>query len=208
MGDLRAAGVPCETFYDPGIKDDDPCLTLRHYARYQVRDPLTSVYLFCAARSELNYVVSSWLRFNPNGCVVLDRYMLSTYVYQPLKLASDLGMSLEDARRLVLGVCSALPILPVDVLIYLDVPSELAVSRMSKSSRSVDSGSDEYEKRGLQFASRLRASYHEIVGSGEMSGCPVDLGRLVVTVSQNNGQTPQEIYAGYRQRVFSALVPK
>lgn len=104
-------------------------------------------FLFMAARAQLVHeVVRPALA---RGAVVLcDRYLLSTLVYQGVVGGMDM-----DAVRTVGGLATG--DLAPDITFLLDVPALVGLDRVGREQ-------DRFEKRGLDYYSRIRQAYLDL----------------------------------------------
>jgi dTMP kinase len=103
--------------------------------------PLTNAYLYAAARAQtLETVVRPALE--RGDIVISDRSWLSSCTIQ----GEAQGLGIDRILEINMAIVS--DILP-DLIIYLDVDIDLALSRI------FDSGGDKFEKEGREFYARI-----------------------------------------------------
>ncbi len=107
--------------------------------------PLSELFLFAAARAQLvQGVVGPALR---DGIIVVcDRYTASTVAYQGYGRGLDLAL-IDQVNRTATGGLSP------DLIVLLDLPPELTVSRKGKTVRDV------YDAAPLEFHNKVREAY-------------------------------------------------
>ncbi len=107
--------------------------------------PLSELFLFAAARAQLvQGVVGPALR---DGIIVVcDRFTPSTVAYQGYGRGLDLGL-IDQVNRAATGGLSP------DLIVLLDLPSELAVIRKGKTVRDV------FDAAPLEFHGKVREAY-------------------------------------------------
>ena len=107
--------------------------------------PLSELFLFAAARAQLvQGVVGPALR--DGITVVCDRYTASTVAYQGYGRGLDLGL-IDQVNRAATGGLSP------DLIVLLDLPSELTVARKRKAARDV------FDAAPVEFHGRVRKAY-------------------------------------------------
>ncbi len=107
--------------------------------------PLSELFLFAAARAQLvQGVVGPALR---DGIIVVcDRFTPSTVAYQGYGRGLDLGL-IDQVNRAATGGLSP------DLVVLLDLPSQLAVTRKGETVRDV------FDAAPLEFHGKVREAY-------------------------------------------------
>lgn len=162
---LDQKDIRVNSFYDPGVADHHRHgQMLRQAFVYETYDnPMTSVLIGSAARSVLTETVRKSQQVDPNCWILLDRYELSLWAYQTLCM-EDSGMTLTQAMDRLLLIRKLVPCVAVDHLFFIDTQPERAYERRHGGRRVVDrSEDDQFEARGLEFLTRLRARYLEML---------------------------------------------
>jgi len=194
---LQKYGHRVAVYHDPGISEQHPCSAIREAVLYggPWKARYTALLLIMAAKCELQHEINSFLHEDPDAIVILDRYLLSTYVYQTLGL-EDQGLSREDAFSTVSDLCNLVSLRPVDLLILLNADPMIAYRRrVNSASRIVrhDNKDDRFEEQGLSFAKRLAARYLSIVDTSELrdSLCHE---HVIVDIGERN---PEEVFEAW-----------
>ena len=141
---LQSQGFPALLTHEPGGTPLGE--SIRRWLKTR-RDlsPLSELFLFAAARAQLvQGVVGPALR--DGITVVCDRYTASTVAYQGYGRGLDLGL-IEQVNRAATGGLSP------DLIVLLDLPSELAVARKGKTVR------DGFDAAPLEFHGKVREAY-------------------------------------------------
>ncbi len=158
-------------FRDPGSTP------LGEKLRLILKDPSTEVtpesqtLLFTACRSETAREIRKVLELN--HVVVLDRWWHSTVAYQ-----GSQGIDPAVIKRLS-EIFAPLPLEP-GLCFYLDVTPEEAAMRGGGSGED-NSRKDRWESKGLEFQSKLRKMYLQMVEQGHL------------TLVQTSGFTPDQV---------------
>ena len=133
-------------------------------------EPLSELFLFLAARSELvETVIKPALKNNIN--VISDRFTGSTTAYQ----GHGQGLDLKAICRLNKLVCSDLA---ADLTILLDLPSEMIASRKS------DGAQDKFDLSSIEFHRKVREGYLSIACKEKINWLVLDATRSKETLSQ------------------------
>ena len=141
---LQSKGWPALLTHEPGGTPLGESIRRRLKTRRDV-SPLSELFLFAAARAQLvQGVVAPALK--DGITVVCDRYTASTVAYQGHGRGLDLAM-IDQVNRAATG-----GLLP-DLIVLLDLPSELTVTRKGKSVRDV------YDAAPLEFHNKVREAY-------------------------------------------------
>ena len=141
---LQSQGCPALITHEPGGTPLGESIRRRLKAGQEL-SPLSELFLFAAARAQLvQGVVGPALQ--DGITVVCDRYTASTVAYQGHGRGLDLGL-IEQVNRAATGGLSP------ELIVLLDLPSELTVTRKGKTIRDV------FEAAPLEFHSRVREGY-------------------------------------------------
>ena len=133
-------------------------------------EPLSELFLFLAARSELvETVIKPALKNNIN--VISDRFTGSTTAYQ----GHGQGLDLKAICRLNKLACSDLA---ADLTILLDLPSEMIASRKS------DGAQDKFDLSSIEFHRKVREGYLSIARKEKINWLVLDATRAKETLSQ------------------------
>ena len=133
-------------------------------------EPLSELFLFLAARSELvETVIKPALKNNIN--VISDRFTGSTTAYQ----GHGQGLDLKAICRLNKLACSDLA---ADLTILLDLPSEMIASRKS------DGAQDKFDLSSIEFHRKVREGYLSIACKEKLNWLVLDATRSKETLSQ------------------------
>lgn len=197
---LKKHGLPVVTFFDPGIKEGDPCQVVRKYFKASPpRHPLTSVAVACAMRCELDAEVKRAQRENPDVTVLLDRYYFSTLVYQSLQCREATH---EDSDQIVIDCVRPFSFLPIDWLIVLDAEPELFCRRLLDDTRE----KDQYEDRGRAFLAAVRAKYFTLASDLAEGRHPFSsLVSNVQLVDVRSDLSAEDIFGAYADQVVSSI---
>lgn len=149
---LQKQGVDCFIVREPGgtlvgeyirswLKNDD---TLT---------PEKQLLLFCLSRKEMcDFILDTIL--NTNKTIILDRFVLSTYAYQGLKISKDMiQYYLNDIcprYKSILGIAQT---------IYLDITPEIALERINVRNEKKDS----FET--LENLEKIHSNYSQLINS-------------------------------------------
>jgi dTMP kinase len=153
---LEAGGWAVKVLRDPGgTETGEQIRALVKDARVPM-DAHTQMLLFSAARCELaRQVITPWLLGQGLGrVVVLDRWWFSTFAYQTTQGVSG---------TLIRDVAEGTARIPLDsaLCFWLDVPPREAQARRSRAVS--DAGAhDRFDRRGLEFATRVRGGYERL----------------------------------------------
>ena len=141
---LQSQGCPALLTHEPGGTPLGESIRRRLKSRRDV-SPLSELFLFAAARAQLvQGVVGPALR---DGIIVVcDRYTASTVAYQGYGRGLDLAL-IDQVNRTATGGLSP------DLIVLLDLPPELTVSRKGKTVRDV------YDAAPLEFHNKVREAY-------------------------------------------------
>ena len=141
---LQSQDCPALLTHEPGGTPLGESIRRRLKARRDL-SPFSELFLFAAARAQLvQGVVGPAIR---DGIVVVcDRYTASTVAYQGYGRGLDLGL-IDQVNRAATGGLSP------DLIVLLDLPSELTVTRKGKTVRDV------YDAAPLEFHGKVRESY-------------------------------------------------
>jgi thymidylate kinase len=156
---LENKGLRVGCFYDPGICDDCEASVkdLRQLAcRREWQSPFTRLLLFLAAREELNCHLEKVAE--EYDVILLDRYVTSTWAYQFLDLEDDPGMRRSYLNMLLSSTDNFIP----DMLIFFDVDPKDAFERSSASARKIEAGTDVFEKKKIEFLTKLKNTYDDV----------------------------------------------
>lgn len=119
------------------------------------RQPETELLLFTAARAELvNRIKRSSMG---NDVLILDRWVLSTFVYQ--------GLHFRDYKILSTHRAYNNSVMP-DLLIYLSVDPVTALNRVQASGRDLDY----FEQKGPDYFAKICRRYDRYAEEGERYG--------------------------------------
>lgn len=176
MQRLSDAGVPCESYREPGgtpLGDEirrvllDPSSTMT---------PRAEALLFMASRAEL---VARHLRpaIKKGTVVLLDRFFLSTYAYQ----IAGRGLPATDVRSANLVATEGL--VP-DLTILLTLAATEGLARAERRS-----GPDRIESSGQEFHARVEAAFAEFA-TREWQSVHEECGPIV---SVDASGTPEEV---------------
>ena len=133
-------------------------------------EPLSELFLFLAARSELvETVIKPALKNNIN--VISDRFTGSTTAYQ----GHGQGLDLKAICWLNKLVCSDLA---ADLTILLDLPPEMIASRKS------DGAQDKFDLSSIEFHRKVREGYLSIACKEKLNWLVLDATRSKETLSQ------------------------
>ena len=200
---LNEAGVKCHVLHDPGVRDGHPAQELRPMFVYGDRwaDPRTPLLVGSAARNELTVEIRKIQHEHPEDCIILDRYEMSTYVYQTLML-EDGGFEQSEALEMIRSLHHILRCATPDLLIILDTMSEVAYPRRLKGRRATDKPvDDQFEVRGLAFSKRLAERYLHMAQYAESD----QLCQKLIVASATKTTTEQEVFNMYRESVEALL---
>ena len=141
---LQSQGCPALLTHEPGGTPLGESIRRRLKARRDV-SPLSELFLFAAARAQLvQGVVGPAIK---DGIIVVcDRYTASTVAYQGYGRGLDLGL-IDQVNRAATGGLSP------DLIVLLDLPSELVVTRKGKTVRDV------FDAAPLEFHGKVREAY-------------------------------------------------
>lgn len=201
---LRKIDRPFVVMHDPGINDDHICQELRRLFVYGDRwkDARTALLIGCAARSELTYEIRRAASNTPDMVIILDRYEMSTYAYQTLML-EDAGFSLDEAWTWIRNLGTMIECVKVDHLVLLDPPVDIAYARRHSGRRSKDDQrDDQFEQRGLLFATRLRQRYFTTLDNSEITN---RLFKNHICVPYLQSTTPEEVFQVYGPSLLEHL---
>lgn len=144
---IQAAGLPVVTTREPGGTPLGERIRELLLTSSYSPEPISELFLFEAARSELvAKVILPALKAHQN--VVSDRFAASTVAYQGYGLGLDMDIIASVNRLATQG-------LEPDIYILLDVPPELGLKRKRGSVNRIDD-------RELAFHQRVRDGYLEI----------------------------------------------
>lgn len=199
---LRKYGRPVVLYHDPGISEDHPCSKIREAVLYGGPwvDPLTPLLLVMAAKAELQTKIEETLRDNPDTVVILDRYLLSTYVYQTLVLSDRGGFYDEEAFSAVSQLADLISFKPVDLIVLLNVSPAVAYGRRVTSSSRLKNHAgkdDRFEEEGLEFATRLAERYSSIMDTSELRD-RLCLNHVIVDVGSRG---PEEVFEAWWKEI-------
>lgn len=144
---LQSQGCPALLTHEPGGTPLGESIRRRLKARRDV-SPLSELFLFAAARAQLvQGVVDPALR--DGITVVCDRYAASTVAYQGYGRGLDLGL-IDQVNRAATGGLSP------DLIVLLDLPPELTLTRKGETVRDVfDTAPLEFHRKGRGHISGL-----------------------------------------------------
>ena len=141
---LQSQGSPALLTHEPGGTPLGESLRRRLKASQDL-SPHSELFLFAASRAQLvQSVVGPALR--DGITVVCDRHTASTVAYQGYGRGLDLGL-IDQVNRAATGGLSP------DLIVLLDLPFELAVTRRGKTARDV------YDSAPLEFHGKVREGY-------------------------------------------------
>ena len=141
---LQSQGCPALLTHEPGGTPLGESIRRRLKTSRDL-SPLSELFLFAAARAQLvQGVVGPALR--DGITVVCDRYTPSTVAYQGYGLGLDLGL-IDQVNREATGGLSP------DLIILLDLPPELTVTRKGKKAQDV------FDAAPLAFHGKVREAY-------------------------------------------------
>ena len=187
---LSRAGVPCQSFREPGgtaagdrIRHAllDPAVSL---------DPRTEALLFMASRAELVATAVS-PALVVGTAVLLDRFFLSTYAYQ----VAGRGLPEEDivaANRAATGG------LVPDLTLLLSLPSAVGLARAHSRGPS-----DRMEQSGPEFHARVERAFALFATPDWQAGHP-EAGPIVVVSAAGTADDVEERVAA----VIAERVPE
>jgi dTMP kinase len=171
---LRATGCEVVVTYEPGAtKAGAQMRAVLLHADAPI-DPTAELLLMLADRAQH---VGEVLRpaLERGAVVVCDRYTPSTLAYQ------GVGRALGVAHVESLSALAAGGLEP-DVVVVLDLPDDVAESRVS-------AARDRMERAGAEFHRRVRAAYRDLAGARgwivvDASGLPDEVGARVLAAVQ------------------------
>lgn len=208
---LEQEGKKTQVFHDPGVSDDHPCQELRKAFIYGDKwgDALVCLLIGAAARRLLNNEIRKFLKDNPAGILILDRYEWSTYVYQTLMLERG-GYSEKDAQELVTTLGRMIDCEVPDVVVYLDVKPETAYARRGGGKRrnvNDEGRDDQFEAQGMALSRKLHRRYEDVRRSWEEHKYSFGhLAKKVIrAVESSADHTPSVIFDGYKKELARAL---
>ena len=141
---LQRRGCPALLTHEPGGTPLGESIRRRLKSRRDL-SPLSELFLFAAARAQLvQGVINPALQ--DGITVVCDRYTASTVAYQGYGRGLDLRL-IEQVNQAATGGLSP------NLIVLLDIPSDLAGDRKSKTTRDV------FDTAPLQFHNRVREAY-------------------------------------------------
>jgi dTMP kinase len=164
-------------------------------------DPITELYLFCAARHELvKHVILPSLR--EKKIVICDRFTPSTYVYQSL-MGSDLRtLEIDEVIRLSMGdlYCDDI------CIIYLDISPEENVRRLhTRENKQLQFTLDAFARQPPQLDSFDAEDSADVCGrSAKISNCYKEIFPLL----RSRGYTVQIIDANKDADIVCGVVDK
>ena len=122
--------------------------------------PKSELLLFLADRAEhTKKLIVPVLSLGYN--VICERWNESTIAYQ----SGGHKLDIQEVRRLIEACNFPEP----DAKIWLDVPPELAVSRMlSRRKHGIKAPGDKFEEEGLALMQRVSEAYRELAESGQL----------------------------------------
>jgi len=161
---MQRAGHRVKLFRDPGAT------VVGNAIRGIVKDPeikmepMTQMLLYTAARAQLAHEIVPFIE--EGGHVILDRWWLSTYVYQGFVggIDTDLIMHLVDVTTP--AVCRTTKALTF----FIDPGVMMCVQRSGalEAGRGIEDGGDRFEKQGIAFQEKLHDGYMRLVQLGHM----------------------------------------
>ena len=144
---LKSKGVKALYVQDPGGTNIGSALrTVLLNPEFTKMTPMTELLLYSASRNQL---VNELIRpaLDRGEIVISDRFIYSTLAYQGAsgKINEETLQSITEA-----GADGLKP----DNVIYLDLPAEVGLSRISGKK-------DRIEEKGIQYMKEVRTRYHE-----------------------------------------------
>lgn len=149
INDLQRQGKQVEMIHYPDYEKGIGKLI--HDFLYKKYDfsPETQFLLYFADFIKDKEKIKQWL--NQDKIVIADRYFTTTIAYQCLK-----GFTLEKA----LNIAQEFSLLKPDMVIYIDIPADIAIDRKFKEKGNLDRHEEDY-----QFLTNLRGVYKKLVAN-------------------------------------------
>ena len=182
---LAECGLAVDQVRDPGSTDIGTRLRQILLESDLEMHRRTEAMLFMASRCEM---VESLIRpaLDAGRCVVSDRFLLSTVVYQSLSDAGEAGASVSPDLLWGLGGLANAGLRP-NLTLLLDMPASRALARL-------DRPTDRMESRGVEYMEAVRQSFlAQLTKSGEK------------TAVINADQPAEKVTADIRDVVSSLL---
>lgn len=147
INDLQRQGKQVEMIHYPDYEKGIGKLI--HDFLYKKYDfsPETQFLLYFADFIKDKEKIKQWL--NQGKVVIADRYFTTTIAYQCLK-----GFALEKA----LNIAQEFSLLKPDMVIYIDIPADIAIDRKFKEKGNLDRHEEDH-----QFLTNLRGVYKKLV---------------------------------------------
>ena len=192
-------GVECETLHFP--RTDSPFFgdLIARFLRGELGnleqvDPYVVAMLYAGDRKDASELLNSWLKANKT--ILLDRYVYSNIAFQCAKLKD--AEAQNTLRNWIYDLeYSYFKIPKPDLNIFLDVPFDFTVSRLTKHREGNDreylKGSVDIHEDNLSFQEKVRRVYLEQE--------KVDSSFVVIPCSNDDGKM------GEQQEIFGKLLP-
>jgi dTMP kinase len=147
---------------------------------FKASDPLTQMYLFAAARSDLFHEVA---QKNPD-IFIDDRSIDSTVVYQGFAQNPELIPIIKSQNTLIQKVTG----ITVDKTIYLDIPVTVGLSRAAVR-KGKEITADWFESQDNTFHQKVRKGYLQLVNE-----YPQRISLVETVTSNGYEKKPEEIH--------------
>ena len=174
---LQGQGIPTSSFRDPGDtsigeKIREILLNPEHLAM----DTRTELLLYMAARAQL-WVEKIAPALQVNHCVVLDRWLSSTYAYQGY--AGGFGTD-----KVIRIATDCLERVWPDLTIILDVDIKTAVSRLKRQLDRMEAKGDGYHQKVRQGFLQLAEEHENVLVVDAAAGIETVHKRIVQLISE------------------------
>lgn len=192
-------GVECESLHFP--RTDSPFFgdLIARFLRGELGnleqvDPYVVAMLYAGDRRDASELLNSWL--NANKTILLDRYVYSNIAFQCAKLKDHEAQ--KTLRNWIYNLeFSYFKIPKPDLNIFLDVPFDFTVSRLTKNREGDDreylKGNVDIHEDNLSFQEKVRRVYLEQE--------KIDPNFVVIPCSNDDGQM------GEQHEIFGKLLP-
>jgi dTMP kinase len=162
---LAQKGISCESLHFP--RTDSPFFgeLIARFLRGELGsldqvDPYVVALLYAGDRKDASNLLKGWL--NDNKTIILDRYVYSNIAFQCAKL-NDLNEQKKLRNWIYELEFSYFDIPKPDLNIFLDVPFNFTVSRLTKNREGMDrdylQGSVDIHEDNLSFQEKVRQVY-------------------------------------------------
>ncbi len=185
--DLSQRGIAVRVCRDPGSTPLGVTLRSILLGKKELAiSPESEMFLFMAARAQMTTEIIS-PALAKNEVVLADRFLLSTLVYQGFAG----GLDPNDILRT--GLIATGGLLP-DLTILLDIPVEVAFSRIKRNL-------DRIEERGMEYHQKVRAGF---LRSAEFWKEQTGKTVKIVDASQSMDQVTEQIAQIVREQLSSS----